>query len=212
MLKVHTSNYQIVGFASQVEVDQMVRLAGEHGLLVIEDLGSGVFLDTARYGLPPEPRVQDSIAAGVDLVTFSGDKLLGGPQAGIIVGRRGLVERVRNNQLARALRVDKFTVAALEATLRLYLNEEEVVNKIPVWRMLTADPDYLYNRARSLMEQLKDIRDFSLVELQPGTSRVGGGALPLAELPTTLVSLHCFVADLPPALSPPVIVRVSRTV
>ncbi|MDZ4132161.1 MAG: L-seryl-tRNA(Sec) selenium transferase, partial [Dethiobacteria bacterium] len=136
-LKVHSSNYHMVGFTAEVNAADLAALAHKHDLLVIEDLGSGVLLDLEKYGLPAEPRVQDSIAAGVDLITFSGDKMLGGPQAGIIVGRKELVASIRTNQLARALRIDKFTIAALEATLRLYLDEERAVSEIPVWRMLT---------------------------------------------------------------------------
>lgn len=216
LLKVHTSNYHILGFTASVEAADLVSLARERNLLVIEDLGSGVLLDLARYNLPPEPKVQDSIAAGVDLVTFSGDKLLGGPQAGIIVGRRELIDRIRSNQLARALRIDKFTVAALEATLRLYLDEEKAVREIPVWHALTADPDTLQQRAGALAARLQPLFDDGSVNVRKGDSRVGGGALPTAELPTFLVSLN---PTRMPAMElagrlrlgePPVIVRVQQ--
>lgn len=186
-LKVHTSNYHMVGFTAEVETPELAELARKHNLPVIEDLGSGVFLDLKKYNLPPEPRVQDSIAGGADLVTFSGDKMLGGPQSGIIVGRKDLLSYIRTNQLARTLRIDKFTVAALEATMRLYLDEDTAVREIPVWRMLTADPAALKNRAEALASRLGSIFGAEAVKVVPGISRVGGGALPTAELPTSLV-------------------------
>lgn len=188
-LKVHTSNYSMVGFTAEVETAELAELAHKHNLILIEDLGSGVFLDLARYGLPPEPRVQDSVTAGADLVTFSGDKMLGGPQSGIIVGRKDLIARIRKDQLARTLRIDKFTIAALEATLRLYLDEEKAIKEIPVWRMLTADPEYLKARAESLASQFVEIAGANNVSIFQGISKVGGGALPMAELPTYLVAL-----------------------
>jgi len=216
LLKVHTSNYQLVGFTASVEAREIAELAHAHNLLAIEDLGSGVFLDTTRFGLPPEPRVQDSVAAGMDLVTFSGDKLLGGPQAGIIVGRRHLIEQIRRNQLARALRVDKLTVAALEATLRLYLDEEKAIAEIPIWRALAVSLSRLRERAAALAAWLRDCFPRLEVELLEGSSRVGGGALPTAELPTMLVSLRAPGVE-PSALaarlrggSPPVMVRLQQ--
>ena len=121
LLKVHTSNYKITGFSAAVPSDSLVNLGREYGIPVMEDLGSGVLIDLSRYGLPYEPRVQDPVAAGVDLVTFSGDKLLGGPQAGVIIGKKVYLDKIKNNQLTRPLRIDKLTLAALEATLRLYL-------------------------------------------------------------------------------------------
>ncbi len=186
-LKVHTSNYHMVGFTAEVETSELAGLAHKHNLLLIEDLGSGVFLDLEKYGLPPEPRVQDSVSAGADLVTFSGDKMLGGPQCGIIVGREDLVARIRKNQLARAMRVDKFTIAALEATMRLYLDEEKAIREIPVWRMLTAEPALLEERAKTLASRFAEIAGSANISVVRGVSKVGGGALPTAELPTYLV-------------------------
>ncbi len=216
LLKVHTSNYHLIGFTASVGIAEIVDLAHAHNLLALEDLGSGVLLDITGYGLPPEPRVQDSVAAGMDLVTFSGDKLLGGPQAGIIVGRRELVERIRSNQLARVLRVDKLTVAALEATLRLYLDEEKAVREIPAWRALAAPLSSLQARAEKLALRLKTSFNDIDVELLKGSSRVGGGALPTAELPTVLLSLQTPHMD-PSRLAgrlrcgtPPVIVRLQQ--
>lgn len=188
-LKVHSSNYHMVGFTAGVETAGLAELARKHNLLLIEDLGSGVFLDLEKYGLPHEPRVQDSISAGADLVTFSGDKMLGGPQCGIIVGREDLVARIRKNQLARALRVDKFTIAALEATMRLYLDEEKAITEIPVWRMLAADPALLEMRAKVLASRFSEIVGSENVSILEGISKVGGGALPTAELPTYLVAV-----------------------
>jgi L-seryl-tRNA(Ser) seleniumtransferase len=188
-LKVHTSNYHLIGFTAEVETGELSALARKHNLLMIEDLGSGVFLDLQKYNLPAEPRVQDSVRAGADLVTFSGDKMLGGPQCGIIVGRKDLVAYLRTNQLARTLRVDKFTVAALEATLRLYLDQETAVREIPIWRMLTMDEKILRERAAVLAARFTEIFGAETVSLIEDVSKVGGGALPTAELPTTLVAV-----------------------
>ncbi len=217
-LKVHASNYQMVGFTAEVNTEDLADLAYRQGLLLIEDLGSGVILDLEKYGLPFEPRVQDSVAAGADLVTFSGDKMLGGPQAGIIVGRKDLISSIRTNQLARTLRVDKFIIAALEATLRLYLDEEKAIKEIPVWRMLTADAEYLKQRASKLAEGLRDIFGIDTVSVVKGVSRVGGGALPAAELPTYLVAVKLHEEDVYPTelverlrhTDPPVILRLQH--
>ncbi len=188
-LKVHASNYHMVGFTAEVNAAELADLAYRHGLLLIEDLGSGVLLDLEKYGLPFEPRVQDSVAAGVDLITFSGDKMLGGPQAGIIVGRKDLISSIRSNQLARTLRVDKFTIAALEATLRLYLDEEKALQEIPVWRMLTVGEGALKTRADNLARGLSRIFGAEKISVVASVSKVGGGALPTAELPTWLAAV-----------------------
>lgn len=215
-LKVHTSNYHMVGFTAEVETSELAELARKHNLLLIEDLGSGVFLDLEKYGLPPEPRVQDSISAGADLVTFSGDKMLGGPQCGIIVGRENLIARIRKNQLARAMRVDKFTIAALEATMRLYLDEEKAIREIPVWRMLTAEPALLEKRAKTLVSRFAEIAGSANVSVVRGVSKVGGGALPTAELPTYLVVVKPMegkaerVVEMLRLNNPPVILRLQH--
>ncbi len=190
LMKVHTSNYHLVGFTASVEAAALASLARARNILAVEDLGSGLLFDLAPYGLPAEPRVQDSIAAGLDLVTFSGDKLLGGPQAGIIVGRRELIRKIRTNQLARVLRVDRLTVAALEATLRLYLDERKAVGAIPAWRALTVPLSRIRERAEALAASLMERFGEAGVKLWEGSSRVGGGALPAAELPTVLLSLQ----------------------
>ena len=217
-LKVHTSNYQMVGFTAEVSTPDLAGLAHKNNLLLIEDLGSGVFLDLEKYNLPPEPRVQDSIAAGADLVTFSGDKMLGGPQAGIIVGRKDLISYIRSNQLARTLRIDKFTLAALESTLRLFLDEETAIREIPVWRMLTASSESLHSRAKNLATRFAEIFGAEKVDVIPGISRVGGGALPMAELSTYLVAVRLTAEDGSPELfveklrhgNPPVILRLQQ--
>ena len=173
LMKVHPSNYHLVGFTTSVETADLASLAHDRNLLAIEDLGSGLLFDLTRYGLPPEPRVQNSIAAGIDLVAFSGDKLLGGPQAGIIVGRHELIQRIRSNQLARMLRVDKLTVAALEATLRLYLEEEKALQEIPVWRALTMPLSQLLERVETLLHYFKITlvkRGLSSGKVAPGSA------------------------------------------
>lgn len=191
LLRVHTSNYRIIGFTAAVPLADLVRLAHERGLPVMDDLGSGVLIDLERYGLPGEPTVQASVAAGADIVTFSGDKLLGGPQAGIIVGRRELIERIRRHQLNRALRIDKLTLAALEATLRLYLDEKSAVAQIPTLAMLTASADGLRERAAALARSLRaHLGEAASVETAAGHSAAGGGALPGVELATTLVVIR----------------------
>ncbi len=188
LMKVHTSNYRIVGFTEEVSRQELVSLGRQVGLPVIEDLGSGAFYDLTAYGLPSEPTVQECLAEGIAAVTFSGDKILGGPQAGIIVGEKDLIRRFRDNQLSRALRVDKLTLAALEATLRLYHDPEKARYEIPVLRMLTADTRDLKARARRLWRHLKNRIETGDWEIKEGVSYVGGGAMPLAELPTYLIS------------------------
>jgi L-seryl-tRNA(Ser) seleniumtransferase len=190
LLKVHTSNYRIVGFTSEVPLTELAAIGREHDLPVIEDLGSGNLTDFAALGLPGEPTVQRAIADGADIVTLSGDKVLGGPQAGIIVGRARYIEAIRVNPLNRAVRIDKMTLAALEATLRLYLDPGTARERIPTLAMITARPEFLAKKARKLANILKKtIGDTHAVATCPGASRVGGGAFPEHDLPTTLVSL-----------------------
>jgi L-seryl-tRNA(Ser) seleniumtransferase len=185
LLKVHRSNYSIVGFTAEVSLKELVALGTRHGQPVMEDLGSGTFIDFSKYGLVKEPTVQESVAAGADVVTFSGDKLLGGPQAGLIVGKKPILDRVRQNPLARALRIDKMTLAALEATLRLYREEEKAIRTIPTLRMLTMNRDEVVNRASRLAENLNKIGDSRLqITLVDLSSKAGGGALPLLDLPS----------------------------
>lgn len=191
LLHVHTSNYRIIGFTRETTVSELVDIGRERQLPVMSDLGSGFLLDLCRFGLPQEPTVQEVLGAGPDVVTFSGDKLLGGPQAGIIVGRRAYIEKMKKNPLTRAIRIDKMTVAALEATLREYQDEEKAIMEIPTLRMLTASYEVLENRACALKELLESFIDHSKADfkVEKGTSAVGGGAMPAAELPTSVVSV-----------------------
>jgi len=190
LLKVHTSNYQVVGFTEEVPLFEIVRLGRRHGIPVMEDLGSGCFVDFSQYGVSKEPPVKETLAQGVDLVTFSGDKLLGGPQAGIILGRKDIVEAIKRNPLNRALRIDKLTLIALEETLKMYRDERAAARQIPTLRMIFQPYKSLVNKANRLIRLIGKIKatNFSL-ELVDGNSRPGGGALPLSELPSRLVSI-----------------------
>ena len=190
LLKVHQSNFQIVGFTEEVETSELVALGKKYGIPLMEDLGSGCLVDLSKYGLLKEPTVQEVLANGVDLVTFSGDKLLGGPQAGIIIGRKDLVEAIKKNQLSRALRIDKLTLLALEETLTLYRDERAAINEIPTLEMICQSYDGLDKKAQKLTETLtgSETENYTLVGID-GHSRIGGGALPLQELPTRLLCL-----------------------
>jgi len=190
LLKVHKSNYHLIGFTEDVDTVELVTLAHKNNIAVMEDLGSGCFVDFSKYGLVKEPTVQEVLGQGVDLVTFSGDKLLGGPQAGILLGRKPLVEAIRKNQLSRALRIDKLTLLALEETLRIYRDESAAIKEIPTLQMILAPYDHLKNKARRLRRMIGklDSPNFTL-QLADGTSKVGGGALPLLVIPTCLLTL-----------------------
>ncbi|NCC25056.1 MAG: L-seryl-tRNA(Sec) selenium transferase [Deltaproteobacteria bacterium] len=191
LLKVHTSNYRIIGFHKEVPLPELVEIGRRHGLPVIEDLGSGNLFDFSGLGLMPEPTVQQVLASGVDVVSFSGDKLLGGPQAGIILGRREYVDRIKKNPLNRAVRTDKMTVAALEATLRLYLDPDRARSEVPTLRMITMGRDELLRAARRLKTRLaRELGGLAGIKLRDGVSRVGGGAFPEQDLPTVLVSVE----------------------
>ncbi|HVG00877.1 MAG TPA: L-seryl-tRNA(Sec) selenium transferase [Chloroflexia bacterium] len=186
LLRVHASNFRLVGFTTSPGIEEIAELAHAHGLLAVDDVGSGALLDTTRYGLSPEPRVQTSLQAGADLVLFSGDKLLGGPQCGIIAGKGDVVARLRKHPLARALRVDKLTLGALEATLLHYL-KGEAEREVPVWRMIAATPAQLHARAGAWAVELTRLGLTCGVE--EGESTVGGGSLPGDTLPTFLLAL-----------------------
>jgi L-seryl-tRNA(Ser) seleniumtransferase len=206
LLKVHPSNFRVIGFAESASLAELVALARTRGLLVIDDLGSGALLDTAQYGLAHEPMPQESLKDGADLVCFSGDKLLGGPQAGIIAGRRETIARLRKHPLARALRVDKVTLAGLHATLLHYM-KDEASKEIPVWRMIAAKPGQLRERAEKWLGDLA-----GAWELVEGRSTVGGGSLPEESLPSHLLAYNVaapnqFAARLRRSW-PPVIARV----
>ncbi len=182
LLKVHTSNYRIVGFTKEVSGRELAPLAREHNLVLMEDLGSGLLLDLSRYGLEREPTVPEVVKAGVDVITFSGDKLLGGPQAGIIVGRAEMLDKMRKHPLARALRIDKLTLAALEATLHLYLNPQQALRDIPVLQMFAAEPEAQLKRCQRVYDKLGALQLAAEITLCEDISRVGGGAMPLTEL------------------------------
>lgn len=183
LLRVHSSNFKQVGFVEQPALPELTALAGERGLLAVDDLGSGALIDTAPFGLDHEPTIQESIAAGFDLVCFSGDKLLGGPQAGIIVGRADALAKLKRHPLARALRVDKLTYAALISTLEHY-QHDEALEQIPVWRMISRSLDDIRTTAESWATQVNGT-------VVSGESTVGGGSLPGAALPTALLALEC---------------------
>ncbi len=215
ILKVHTSNFRIQGFASQVPVAELASLGEKTGLPVVEDVGSGALVDLSQIGLSKEPMPSESIRAGADLVTFSGDKLLGGPQAGLIVGKRPLVEKLRRNPLARAVRIDKLTLAALEATLRLYLDEGRAFSHIPVLRALAMPLQEIEQRARRLCDRIAALASGRLeVSVIDGTSEVGGGALPIESIPTRLVAVQAAHLTAPVLegrlrrTAPPVMVRI----
>jgi L-seryl-tRNA(Ser) seleniumtransferase len=178
LLQVHSSNYRISGFTRSVALPELVALGQQHELPVIDDSGSGALVDFARFGFQGEPTARASIAAGADLVLFSGDKLLGGPQAGILVGRKKWIEKIEKDPLMRAFRLDKMTLAALEATLRLYLNEERALREVPVLRMLATPLEELRRRAESMAERLRAIPALGKVEAAEDVAYVGGGSLP----------------------------------
>ena len=191
ILKVHTSNFRIVGFTEEAPLTSLVGMGKKHGVPVMDDLGSGCFIELDRYGLEREPTVRDCVATGVDVVTFSGDKLLGGPQAGIILGKRAILERIRRNPLNRALRIDKLTLAALEATMVKYLRPAEALTDIRVLRALTEPLEAVRKRARRLAALLRRALPKGLnVSLVEGMSMAGGGSLPTREIPTVLLGVR----------------------
>lgn len=190
LLRVHPSNFRIVGFTEEPSLKALATLGRERGIPVLDDLGSGALVDLTRHGLVAEPTVHASVQAGADLITFSGDKLLGGPQAGLVIGRSTYLSRLKRHPLMRVLRVDKLTVSALEATLRLYRDEPTALRSIPTLAALTATAETLRPRAEALAARLQSLNLELEVALEEGISQVGGGSLPGEELPTTLVSLH----------------------
>lgn len=188
IMKVHTSNYKILGFTESVEVDKLSNLSKKYNVPLIDDLGSGVFIDLSKYGLSYEPTVLDSLKNGADIVTFSGDKLLGGVQAGIIVGKKEYIQKMKKNQLTRALRVDKLTICALEATLRMYLDEENAIKNIPTLRMLTYSIQELEKKAVGLYDKIKDLKDFD-IKISDSKSQVGGGSMPLEFIDSKVIEI-----------------------
>lgn len=189
ILKVHTSNYRVVGFTSEVGLDDLNKLAKDYNLPLLLDLGSGNFIPAEELGLKDEPTVQDEVLSGADIVTFSGDKLLGGPQAGIIVGKNKYIDRLAKSPLNRALRVDKLTLAALEATLKAYVLSDEAAADIPVIKMLKMSEEELKNRADHVVRTIKNKCSVFKLSVCKDSSQVGGGAYPLHDIPTYVVSL-----------------------
>ena len=188
LMKVHTSNYHIEGFTHTVEEAELAEIGRELNVPVVADLGSGSLVDLSQYGLPKEPMPQEMIAAGVSLVSFSGDKLLGGPQAGIIVGRRELIARLQQHPLKRALRADKMTLSALEATLRLYLHPEKLAERLPTLRLLTRDAASIRAQGELLLAQVaQHYPDFD-VRVESCQSQIGSGSLPVDRLPSAALT------------------------
>lgn len=190
LLKVHASNYKVVGFTAEVALEQLVAIGKKHNLPVMEDLGSGALIDLSRYGLPKEPIVAERIQAGADVVTFSGDKILGGPQAGLLVGKKDLIGRMNRNHLQRALRCGKLTLAALEATLRRYRQSPDIVEEIPTLRAFTRSMSDIRALGETVVPKLSAALggEFAL-ELRESTAQIGSGALPTEELPTVVISI-----------------------
>ena len=191
ILKVHTSNYRIVGFTEEAELTRLVSLGKQHGIPVFDDLGSGCLINLSDYGLQHEPTVQEVLATDVDVVSFSGDKLLGGPQAGIIAGKKDIVQKIKKNPLNRALRIDKFTLAALEATLMHYLTTEKAASSLRALKALTEGQVEVRKRARRLMNKLKkaNIPDLTY-EMREDVAAAGGGSLPTQDIPTVVLTLR----------------------
>lgn len=191
LLKVHTSNFRMLGFTKEVATEELASLAAENHIALMEDLGSGCLLDMSRFGLPKERTVQEVVKAGADIVTFSGDKLLGGPQAGIIVGKQGVIDKIKKNPLNRALRIDKFTLASLESVLRCYYDTEDVLQIIPTLRMLTEDSAHIKKRAQKALRKIKkSVSVQAIFSLESTISQTGGGALPEYGLTSWALAIH----------------------
>lgn len=192
LLKVHASNFAMVGFTAEASVAELANLGRGQGVPLLVDAGSGSLIDLSRFGIVGEPAIREFVQAGADVITFSGDKLLGGPQAGLIVGRKEFIEPLRRHPLLRALRLDKLTLAALEGTLRLCRDERQALAEIPVLRMLTATPDEVRRRGQRFLRRLRPRLPVGVaLALTAGVSQPGGGSYPLLELPTTLLAVTC---------------------
>lgn len=189
LLKVHTSNFKILGFTESVSLKELCDLGKEKDIPVIEDIGSGVLIDLSKYGLEYEPTVQDSIKAGVDIVSFSGDKLLGGPQAGIIVGKKKYIDKMKKNPLTRAFRIDKFTATILESIFMEYLSEENAIKNIPVLSLITKDLDKIEENAKILYEKLSVLNKVAEIKIENTLSQIGGGSLPAERLKSKCITI-----------------------
>ncbi len=214
ILKIHKSNFRIVGFTDEVSIEDLAKLGRKHQVTVMFDLGSGCLIDFRQFGIYDEPSVKEIVKTGVDLTTFSGDKLLGGPQGGVIVGAKEYIERIQKNPMTRALRIDKLTLAGFEATLMEYVDEEKVVENIPTLRMLLQKPEEIKTRANKIARRLKsEIKDAD-IRIMQDSSRAGGGALPEMDLPTYVVAIksdQISVNELEERLrkdDPPIITRI----
>lgn len=188
-LKVHTSNFKVMGFTEAVSIEEMVKLGEEHNIPVIEDIGSGVLVDFKKYGFTYEPTVQESISKGIDVVTFSGDKMLGGPQAGIIVGKKKFIDKMKKNQLTRALRVDKMTLAALEGTFKYYVEEKDAIENIPSLNMILMPADMVKQKCIILKRKLQSKIKHCKFTIDKGESMVGGGSMPTEKIPTYVIKV-----------------------
>jgi len=190
LMRSHTSNYKIMGFTEEVSAKELADLGKKYGIPTLEDMGSGLLVDLSKYGLPHEPTIVHSVKSGIDIITFSGDKLLGGPQAGIIIGQNELIEKIQSNPLSRALRIDKLCLAGLESTLRLYFAEEKVHENIPVLKFLTMSEEQTSIKASKLTSVLKEkIKGNADIYIKKDASSTGGGALPLTEIPTFVICI-----------------------
>jgi L-seryl-tRNA(Ser) seleniumtransferase len=214
ILKVHQSNYKIIGFTDDVKIGELVSLGKKNKIPVMYDLGSGCLVDLKPYGIHTEPSVQDIIKTGVDILSFSGDKLLGGPQGGIIVGKKKYMEKIRKNPLARAVRIDKLAIAAFEATLMEYMDPENAIKEIPTLNMLLQKPEEIRTRAKKIASSLRKTISHEKIEVLKDISKAGGGSLPDAEFPTFVIAVRperISVNELDYRLrrwSPPVISRI----
>ena len=188
-LKVHTSNFKILGFTESVSIEELCKLGREKDIPVIEDIGSGVLIDLSKYGLEYEPTVQDSIKAGVDVVSFSGDKLLGGPQAGIIVGKKKYIDKMKKNPLTRAFRIDKFTATILEMIFHEYLNEEDAIKNIPVLSLITKDLKEIEKNTNDLFNKIEKLKDVAGINVEDTLSQIGGGSLPAERIKSKSVTI-----------------------
>jgi L-seryl-tRNA(Ser) seleniumtransferase len=189
LMRIHTSNYRVRGFTKSVGIEELAAIGKKHGVPVVDDAGSGAAINFDRFGLPGEPLVSEGIASGADLVLFSGDKLLGGPQAGIIAGKAAIIQRIEKDPLMRAFRLDKMTLAALEATLRLYVDLERAIREVPTLRMLSTPVEALRTRAERFAERLRSLHELASVEVVNDVAYVGGGSLPDQALPTVVVAV-----------------------
>ena len=221
LMKVHSSNYQICGFTHSVDEQELAELGKEFGIPVITDLGSGALIDLKQFNLPEEPTVQEKLQQGLDLISFSGDKLLGGPQAGIIVGKKALIQQLQAHPLKRVLRCDKVTLAGLEATLRLYLQPEKITEKLTALHLLTQPVAQLQAQAEQLKERLENrLNADYVIAIEPSEAQVGSGSQPLARIPSIAVTIAPATEKMPTkttalfarllALPQPVIGRIER--